>query len=183
MALLSRPAFLRFAALVAASAFVAPGCGPPDPGETAPAPVAESAAPDPLLGSWRPQTYRIGGEEPTELPVDGRIVFLPGSGEDPGEWSVLFFVNDEGGEPRRGSAEGGQWFREGETLVLTHAWHLSAGAAVGPLSEAPLRMELRSMETAARDHREPCRVGIEGDGMTLFFPSGNSMSFVRISGP
>lgn len=118
-----------------------------------------------------------------ELSVDGRIRFDPGSdGDGPGEWFVLFFVTGDDGAPRRGSAEGGEWFREGETLVLTHAWHLSVGDAVGPLPGAPLRMALRSFAEASEGHREPCRVEVEGDRMTLLFPSGNSMAFVRAGG-
>lgn len=139
-------------------------------------PAMESASEDEIVGAWRPRTYRIGGESPVELAVDGRIRFDPGT---PGEWFVLFFVTGEDGAPRRGSAEGGQWFRDGETLVLTHAWHLSLGEVVAPLAAAPPRMALRSFAEAAEGHREPCRVEVDGDRMTLFFPSGNSMTFLR----
>lgn len=158
------------------------GCAPQEESAAAPEPepTARAASPDPVEGVWRPRTYRIGGDEPAELAVDGRISFQPGPGAAaPGEWFVLFFVTDDEGAPRRGSAEGGAWFREGETLVLTHTLHLSAGDAIGPLAEAPLRMALRSAETASRDHREPTRAEVEGDALTLHFPSGNSMTFVR----
>ena len=139
-----------------------------------------------LLGAWRPREYRLAGGE--VLPVDGRIVFLGEEGAAEGEWLVVFFVpgGGDGGEPEgsgtplRGSAEGGQFFRDGETLTLTHAYHLSAGEAVGPLPEAPLRMAARSMREAAERHREPCRFTIAGDRLTLFFPSGNSMVFSRV---
>lgn len=139
-----------------------------------------------LLGAWRPREYRLAGGE--VLPVDGRIVFLGEEGAAEGEWLVVFFVpgGGDGGEPEgsgtplRGSAEGGQFFRDGETLTLTHAYHLSAGEAVGPLPEAPLRMAARSIREAAERHREPCRFTIAGDRLTLFFPSGNSMVFSRV---
>lgn len=139
-----------------------------------------------LLGAWRPREYRLAGGE--VLPVDGRIVFLGEEGASEGEWLVVFFVpgGGDGGEPEgsgtplRGSAEGGQFFRDGETLTLTHAYHLSAGEAVGPLPEAPLRMAMRSIREAAERHREPCRFTIAGDRLTLFFPSGNSMVFSRV---
>ncbi len=139
---------------------------------TAPAPPSDS-----LAGAWRPRAYVMSGGG--ELPVDGRISFredAPGQGE----WFVLFFVTGEGGEPARGSAEGGRWSRDGDSLMLTHMHHLSAGEPIGPLEAAPLRMALRSAGEADRNHREPCEVRVEGDRMTLFFPSGNSMAFARV---
>ena len=131
------------------------------------------------MGSWRPEAYRLGGGE--ELPVDGRIVFLA-SREDgaSGEWFVNFFVTGEEGAAVRGSAEGGEWSRDGRSLLLTHQFHLSAGDAAGPLPAAPLAMALRSPAEAADNHREPCEVTVEGNLLTLFFPSGNSMTFERV---
>lgn len=150
----------------------------------------EGAEADSLLGQWRPREYRL--REGGTLPVDGRISFHrpdgaaggegPG-GETTGEWFVLFFVTGGDGEPLRGSAEGGRFSREGESLLLTHTYHLSAGAAVGPLAEAPLALALRTEAEAAENHREPCRVEISGTEMTLFFPSGNSMAFHRVGAP
>lgn len=142
---------------------------------------------DSILGQWRPREYRLrdGGT----LPVDGRISFHrpdgAAEGEGPegettGEWFVLFFVTGGDGEPLRGSAEGGRFSREGESLLLTHTYHLSAGAAVGPLAETPLALALRTEAEAAENHREPCRVEISGRELTLFFPSGNSMAFHRV---
>ncbi len=138
-----------------------------------------AAAVDPIVGSWRPGAYRLEGGE--ELPVDGRIVFLA-SREDggSGEWFVVFFVTGEDGSTLRGSAEGGEWSRDGKSLLLTHQYHLSAGEAAGPLPAAPLAMALRSAAEAADNHREPCEVTVEGNLLTLFFPSGNSMTFERV---
>jgi len=134
---------------------------------------------DPLVGAWRPRAYQMA--EGGELPVDGRISFRPDpAAPSRGEWFVLFFVTGESGEPARGSAEGGEWSRDGNSLLLTHTYHLSAGDAVGPLPAAPLTMALRSAAEADRNHREPCEVEVEGDRMTLRFPSGNSMTFERV---
>ena len=99
-----------------------------------------------------------------------------------GEWSVTFFVTGEDGAAVRGSAEGGEWSRDGRSLLLTHQFHLSAGGAAGPLPEAPLAMAFRSAAEAARNHREPCEVTVEGKVLTLYFPSGNSMTFERVEG-
>ena len=138
-----------------------------------------TAAPDPIVGSWRPRAYRLEGGE--ELPVDGRIVFVA-SREDggSGEWFVAFFVIGEDGSTLRGSAEGGEWSRDGRSLLLTHQYHLSAGEAAGPLPAAPLAMALRSAAEAADNHREPCEVTVDENLLTLFFPSGNSMTFERV---
>ena len=174
--------------LLFASTSAGPGTAAPSPG----APSAASARPSDgaLLGSWRPREYRLGDGE--VLPVDGRIVFRGEEGAAEGEWMVVFFVtgggdggeSDDPGTPLRGSAEGGQFFRDGGTLTLTHAYHLSAGEAVGALPEAPLRMAMRSLREAAEHHREPCRFAVEGGRLTLFFPSGNSMVFSRVgTGP
>ena len=138
-----------------------------------------SADLDPIVGTWRPRAYRL--DAGAELPVDGRIVFLAGTDDTrSGEWFVNFFVTGEDGEALRGSAEGGAWSRDGESLLLTHQFHLSAGEAAGPLPAAPLAMALRSAEEADRNHREPCEVAVEGNRLTLSFPSGNSMTFERV---
>lgn len=155
-------------------------CSPPGErtGAGSDDPVAV-AAPDPIVGSWRPREYRLAAGD--VLPVDGRIVFLARSDDGGrGEWSVNFFVTGEDGAAVRGSAEGGEWSRDGRSLLLTHQFHLSAGAAAGPLPEAPLAMAFRSVEEAARNHREPCEVTVEGGLLTLYFPSGNSMTFERV---
>lgn len=178
-------AFL-FVSTLAGSNTVGPGPGGAPAGSSAGAAAAGAVgrSDGALLGAWRPREYRLAGGE--VLPVDGRIVFLGEEGASEGEWLVVFFVPGGGGgaegsgTPLRGSAEGGQFFRDGETLTLTHAYHLSAGEAVGPLPEAPLRMAARSIREAAERHREPCRFAIEGDRLTLFFPSGNSMVFSRV---
>ncbi len=137
-----------------------------------------AAAPDPIVGSWRPRAYRLEGEE---LPVDGRIVFLASRKDGAsGEWFVNFFVTGEEGAAIRGSAEGGEWSRDGRSLLLTHQFHLSAGDAVGSLPAAPLAMALRSAAEAAANHQEPCEVTVDEDLLTLFFPSGNSMTFERV---
>lgn len=131
------------------------------------------------VGSWQPRAYALAGGQ--ELPVDGRIIFLARDDDgDSGEWTVVFFVTDDEGNPLRGSAEGGAWFRDGASLLLTHTIHLSAGESVASLPESPLSMELRSREEAYRNHREPCEFEVSGDRLTLFFPSGNSMRFARV---
>ena len=171
------PPLLRLAASAfLAAGLAAPGCAPPG---GAPDSAAVRPTPDPIVGSWRPREYRLAAGE--TLPVDGRIVFLARS-DDPGrgEWSVTFFVTGGDGAAVRGSAEGGEWSRDGRSLLLTHRFHLSAGAAAGPLPETPLAMAFRSAEEAARNHREPCEVTVEDGLLTLYFPSGNSMTFGRV---
>ncbi len=176
--------FLRFRSvpllLIAAGGLLFSACGSPEPPPPARPAAGESRpAPDPIVGSWRPREYRLAAGE--TLPVDGRIVFLARSDDGSrGEWSVNFFVTGEDGAAVRGSAEGGEWSRDGRSLLLTHQFHLSAGGASGPLPEAPLAMAFRSAAEADRNHREPCEVTVEGAVLTLHFPSGNSMTFERV---
>jgi hypothetical protein len=121
-----------------------------------------------LTGVWAAERYLMA--EGGEHEVRGRIIF----GER--DWQVLFFVVDEAGEVRRGSGEGGTYDFEGGTLVFTHLFNLSAGESMRGLPAAELRMVARGPEGAPR---EPTEVTIEGDGLTLHFPSGNRMTFRR----
>lgn len=129
---------------------------------------ALSAAAQQIQGAWRPEVYVL--EDGAELTVEGRIFFTEA------DWMVLFFVTDDDGEPRRGSAEGGTYRLEGDRLEFTHHYHLSAGEAFASLAEAPLRMSIAGSNEAAR---EPCRVELGEDVMTIHFPSGNRMRFRR----
>ena len=166
--------------LFAVGALTLGACGSPGEPRAAPSDYATvGATPDAIVGIWRPREYRLAAGE--TLPVDGRITFLANRDDaQSGEWSVVFFVTGEDGAAVRGSAEGGEWSRDGRSLLLTHQFHLSAGAAAGPLPEAPLAMAFRSAAEAARNHREPCEVTVEGGVLTLYFPSGNSMTFERV---
>ncbi len=90
---------------------------------------------------------------------------------------MLFFVTEDG-EPRRGSAEGGTYRASRPDLVFTHLYHLSSGEAMAGLPESPLRMDVRPPGGGAE---EPSTYEIEDGRLTLFFPSGNRMEFVRAS--
>ena len=90
--------------------------------------------------------------------------------------SAIGFVMDETGTARRGSGEGGTYERTSDGVVFRHLFHLSVGEAMPGLAEAPLRMVARGAEDAPL---EPTRVDVEGDVLTLFFPSGNRMTFLR----
>jgi len=148
----------------------------------------------PLEGVWAAERYRLASGP--EHPLEGRIFF------DDGEWQVVFFVLGVGSEEaagggaadgaagggggaqtgegaavvRRGSAEGGRYEVRGDTVVFRHLFHLSAGDSVAGLPASPLRMEVTAAVEAAR---EPTRFVVEGDRLTLFFPSGNEIDFVR----
>lgn len=123
---------------------------------------------DALAGAWAANEYVLSGG--ARHPVRGRIVFT----DD--EWQVLFFVMD-GDAPRRGSGEGGRYTFDGETLTFEHLHHLSYGRTMAGLPASPLTMTARDGEGPL----EPTGVEIDGDALTLRFPSGNSMSFTRSS--
>ena len=121
-----------------------------------------------LRGAWAAERYYIA--ERGEHDVQGRIFFAER------DWQVLFFVIDEGGEVRRGSAEGGTYTLDGDQLVFSHLFNLSVGDEMVGLPAAELRMVSRSPEGAPL---EPTDIRIDGDLLTLFFPSGNRMTFRR----
>ena len=123
---------------------------------------------DALAGAWAANEYVLASGD--RHPVRGRIIFTDG------EWQVLFFVMD-GDEPRRGSGEGGRYAFDGETLTFEHLHHLSYGRTMAGLPASPLAMTARDGEGPL----EPTGVEIDGDALTLRFPSGNSMSFTRSS--
>ncbi len=124
-----------------------------------------------ITGAWNPESYVL--KDGTEYSVSGLIFFTES------DWTVLFFVEDEEGNVRRGSGEGGTYTLEGDRLTFTHYYNLSAGDAVGSLAASPLRMSVRGAAEAAT---EPCEVEVGEASMTIRFPSGNRMVFARSSG-
>lgn len=123
-----------------------------------------------IRGAWRTETYNLKGG--TLHQVEGLIFFTEK------DWTVLFFEMGDDAKPKRGSGEGGTYTLDGEDLVFTHRYLLSAGQKAGSQSESPLRMEVHGESDGAT---EPCRVVLGGDSMTIYFPSGNHMTFRRSS--
>ncbi len=132
-------------------------------------PSRTAAQPPPdIRGAWSAQDYRLA-VGPTH-PVRGQIVFSEH------DWQVVFFVLDATGAPLRGSAEGGSYERTTDGVIFRHLFNLSVGEGMDGLAEAPLRMVVRDPEDAPL---EPTRIGVEEDVLTLYFPSGNRMTFLR----
>lgn len=129
-----------------------------------------SLAAQDIRGAWSAERYLLAEGQDHE--VRGQIFFAER------DWQVLFFVMDENGEPRRGSGEGGSYERTDDGVVFSHLFNLSVGEAMPGLAEAPLWMVARGPEGAPL---EPTRVDVEGDLLTLYFPSGNRMTFRRSS--
>jgi hypothetical protein len=123
-----------------------------------------------IQGAWRTEKYNL--KEGGRHEVEGLIFFAEK------DWTVLFFVMGDDGEAKRGSGEGGSYTLEGEKLVFKHLYHLSAGEAVGSFTESPLKMFVKEASDAVT---EPCRVELDGDSMTIYFPSGNNIEFRRSS--
>lgn len=126
-------------------------------------------ASDALEGAWSAREYVLASG--ARHVVRGRIHFTDR------DWQVLFFVMD-GETPARGSAEGGRYTFDGETLTFEHLHHLSVGETLEGLPASDLRMTARTSDGPM----EPTGVRIEGDRLVLEFPSGNEMSFDRSSG-
>lgn len=129
---------------------------------------AQAGAATDLRGAWDAERYEMASGPVHE--VRGRILFTDR------DWQVLFFVLDEAGRVRRGSGEGGSYELRPGGLVFTHLFNLSVGDALPGLPAAELRMVARSPGEAPT---EPTDVRVEGEVLTLFFPSGNRMIFRR----
>ncbi len=124
-----------------------------------------------IQGAWKPETYLL--KDRSQLQVDGLIFFTET------DWTVLFFVLDENDTPQRGSGEGGTYTLNKNQLIFTHNYHLSGGNSVGTLSASPLKMEIKNAAEAATEN---CTIEFNQNNLTIYFGSGNSMTFKRNSG-
>ncbi len=124
--------------------------------------------PGDIMGAWEAQTYLLSTGQ--EHALAGKIFFTDI------DWQVVFFVFDSEGKLQRGSAEGGAYATAGERLTFRHRFNLSIGEALPGLPKDDLRMVVHETMTT-----EEARYGIDGDMLTLFFPSGNEMRFRRAS--
>jgi len=127
-------------------------------------PVLAQSPVEGVEGAWHPEIYTL--KDGTVQEVTGLIFFTDR------DWTVLFFTRDGRGGLERGAGEGGTYTLDGDRLVFTHLYHLSGGST-------PLKMSAKSPEDA---EHEPCRIELAGEILTIYFPSGNRMSFRRSSG-
>ncbi len=121
-----------------------------------------------IVGAWEAQSYMLSTGEDHALA--GKIFFTST------DWQVVFFVLDTDANPRRGSAEGGTYATEGDSLTFMHRFNLSIGEALPGLPADDLRMVVHDTMTAEAAH-----FAVDHDTLTLFFPSGNEMRFRRTS--
>lgn len=120
-----------------------------------------------IRGAWTPVAYVL--EEGTTRTVDGLLFFSES------DWSVLFFIVGDGG-PQSGSAEGGRYVLNGDELTFSHQFNMTGGRDLPEASSGNLRIT-----PAAKAKQEKCRIELEGDRLTIFFPSNNSMILKRSS--
>ncbi len=118
-----------------------------------------------LKGTWRPELYVM--KDSDELSVTGQIFFSDKN------WQVLFFVLNENGDPVRASAEGGDYILEQDNLTFYHLYNYS-----GNDQNAPSMLRVFNQETK---QEESCTIKLVGENLTIYFPSGNSMIFKKIS--
>ena len=130
------------------------------------------AATTDVRGAWRAQEYVLAEGE--RHPVEGLIVFTAS------DWTVVYFVVPEGLGVQRGEGGGGTYTVDEDQLVFTHLFHISAGNELPGLAASELRMVARA--DASEAPTESSRVERVGDRLTIFFPSGNRLTFVRSSG-
>jgi hypothetical protein len=132
--------------------------------------LANMEQPD-IRGTWHTETYLL--KDGTKRVVKGHIFFAAR------EWTVLFFIVDEANQPASGSAEGGTYSQTGDEILLRHVYHMSSAKAVAGPGASPFRLQVHDVTRAPE---ELCRVEVNGDVLTLRFPSGNAMLCRRASG-
>jgi len=118
-----------------------------------------------IKGTWRPEKYVMKDSE--ELFVTGQIFFSDKN------WQVLFFVLNENGDPVRASAEGGDYILEQNNLTFYHLYNYS-----GDDQNATTMLKVFNQENR---QEESCKIKLVGEDLTIYFPSGNSMIFKKIS--
>ena len=121
-----------------------------------------------VRGAWHADTYVL--KDGAKHHVDGLMLF---SDRD---WAVVYFVENAEGKPQRGAGEGGTYTLEGDRLVLTRDYLVIAGNAIGSLLPIPLRFDAPGV---TKPVVEVCRLEVAGDRITIEFPSGNRMGFLR----
>ena len=125
-----------------------------------------------VRGAWKADHYVLkdGGVHH----VEGLMIFSET------DWTVVYFVKDDDGQPQRGAGEGGPYTLDEDKLVLTRDYLVIAGNEIGELREIPLRFDIPAVTDPVI---EPCLIEFDDDRITIEFPSGNRMGFRRSSGP
>ncbi len=118
-----------------------------------------------ISGFWLPKKYvMINGESKD---VSGHISF--GSNQ----WSVVFFILDDDGNPMNASAEGGEYLLEKNNLTFWHSYNFSdtSKGITGNLTKT----------VSSKDNRQKefCHIELEEDTLVIYFPSGNAMIFSK----
>jgi hypothetical protein len=125
-----------------------------------------------VRGAWKADTYVL--KDGATHHVEGLMIFSET------DWTVVYFVKDDDGQPQRGAGEGGPYTLDGDKLVLTRDYLVIAGNEIGELREIPLRFDIPAVTDPVI---EPCRIEFGEGRITIEFPSGNRMGFRRSSGP
>ncbi len=125
----------------------------------------------PLIGSSLCLAALIGSL-PGHAPPDAEGPLSTQADALAGAWAADEYVLSSGD---RHAVRGRIVFTDSEWQVLFH--HLSYGRTMAGLPASPLAMTARDGEGPF----EPTGVEVDGDALTLRFPSGNSMSFTRSS--
>src|SRR5262249_28024971 len=110
-----------------------------------------------VQGAWRTASYILKGNA---TDVDGVLLLVDG------RWSTLYFVN--GPDGTWGSAEAGSYEVGGDILAFHHRLMFQVGGGRG------LHI------TQAATHVERCPISIDGDTLTIHFPSGNTLICERL---
>jgi len=126
-----------------------------------------------LRGAWRVDKYILKNGEMLSPP--GTIIFTEK------EWLTVFIITDEDKNLQSGNTEGGTYSVNGNQLVFKFLYNIYAGQKEVKVLGKPAGINMKVMD-AANASSEECTFKIEGEVLTIYFPSGNRFTYNRSSG-
>ena len=118
----------------------------------------DSAAP--IEGAWRTARYIVNG---VATDIEGVLLLVDG------RWATLYFV--PGGEGPWGSGEAGAYDLNGDVLSFHHRLTFQGGGG------RPLHLTQQATLV------EACPITLDGDMLSIHFPSGNTVVCERLHRP
>jgi hypothetical protein len=123
---------------------------------------------NPLIGGWRAEHYYL--KDGSDYPLLGQILFTEKN------FQVIYIVVQDG-KPQRGSGEGGDYTVEANNVTFIHHY---IAAPEAPAIKG-LKAQTKEAKKWEQDLVEHSTFDVKGDELTLFMPSGNRLTWTRIS--
>ena len=126
-----------------------------------------------LRGAWQVDKYILKNAEILSPP--GIIIFTEK------DWLTVFFITDKEKNLQSCSTEGGTYSVDGNQLVFKFLYNSYAGKEEVKVLDKPAGIKMK-VSDSGHASSEKCTFKIEGDVLTIYFPSGNRFTYHRSSG-